>query len=339
VREVVASWRRLTGGRKRRDSERRTLIACSGGGDSSGLVLILAGGVTSPGEVFVVGHVVHDLRPEAEALVDREAAAELAGAAGIPFVQARIAVKRLGGNAEGTARRARYEALESLAHEQGCRFIATAHHAGDQLETVVMGLLRGSGPAGLAGVARRRRTATAEVQVIRPALNVGRDDLQRVCREAGWAWREDATNQDRKRLRSAVRMGVVPKLETLRPGAAKRAARSARLLADAAGVVNEQVDRVAAAGVTIEDAPGHTRWMRWERDALRKERVIVVGGVIRKAAARLGGTAGRDRLGLKVIEPAIRAIRGRGTDPKRFVLRGIAIEVDARRVVIGRLHA
>lgn len=258
---------------------------------------------------------------------------------GLPFVEDRIAVRRLGGNAEGAARRARYESLEMMTREQGCRFVATAHHAGDQLETVVMGLLRGSGPAGMGGVAPRRHTRDGGVQVIRPALGVTGEDLRGVCQEAVWVWREDATNLDQTRLRAAVRHGIVPELETLRPGAARRASRSARLLADAAGVVEDCARRLLASGDVVQDASGRVQTMRWARDMLRRERAIVVGAVVRKAAARLAGAAGRDRLGLKVIEPVIRTIRGRGTDPKRFVLRGIAIEVDARRVTIGRSDA
>ncbi|MEX2219907.1 MAG: tRNA lysidine(34) synthetase TilS [Phycisphaerales bacterium] len=331
VRSVVAEWRRLTGGRGVADPDRRTLVACSGGGDSSGLVLALAAGVSRPGERLVIGHIVHDLRPEAEALADRDSAEALAGRLGVPFTSGRIAVRGLRGNAEGNARRARYAALAGLAEEHGCRFVATAHHAGDQLETVLMGLLRGAGPRGLGGVAARRRGHAGGPAVIRPALGVTRDALRALCRAAGWAWREDATNADVSRLRAAVRARVSPALESLRPGAAARVARSAALLKDAAAVVDDRVRALLA-----EASGAGTPRLAWERGRLRGERGIVVGGLVRAAAARLRGGRGRDRLGGRVLEPVVRAVRSRSTEPKVFVLSGVEVRVDAHRVEIGR---
>jgi hypothetical protein len=123
---------------------------------------------------------------------------------------------------------------------------------------------------------------------------------------------------------------VLPVLEELRPGAAARAGRSAALLADAARLVH---DRAAAVLAQAERA-GASR--RWPRAALRAERPIVLGAVLREAAAALHEGRGRDRLTGRVIAPAIRAIRGAATDPKRFVWSGIQVEVTARAVELRR---
>lgn len=346
VRAVVASWRRLT---ESRSGDRRTLIACSGGGDSCGLVLALAAGVSRAADQFIVGHVVHDLRPREEALADRDGAERLAIALGLDFECRTVHVRAEGGNAEGAARRLRYGALAELAKANWCRYVATAHQGDDQLESILMALVRGAGPTGLAGSAAARWMAGA--RVIRPAMSVTREDLRDVCREAGWEWREDATNADTTRVRAALRHGVIPRLDAIRPGVARRAARSVDLIADAAEVVADRsrllVARAAQdaeraphverrAGDSAPAAPNRpaSREFSWPREVLQSERRVVLGTLIRSAAIRLRGRRSLDRLGLKTIAPLIRSIRSRGTDPKRFVLRGLEAEVTAHAVTL-----
>lgn len=329
VAGIARAWRDLTGGRRRgQDHCRRTLLACSGGGDSSGLAVALASAVPSAAAVLVVGHIVHDLRPPAEALADRDAAADLAARLALPFVEAHIEVRGVGGNMEGAARRLRYDALAHLADEAGCGYVATAHQAQDQLETLLMGLLRGVGPRGLRGVATRRRLPGWKVEVIRPALEADRADLVRLCEEAGVQWHEDATNADQSRLRAALRHGIVPRLEVLRPGVSLRAGRTARLIQEAEAVVGDRVEGLLVAG----------RWdegFSWPRQLLREERPIVVGELLRKAgSALLGG--GLDRLGSRLLAPAIRAIRDEMSDPRVLEPCGLRIEITARRVVLER---
>jgi tRNA(Ile)-lysidine synthase len=332
VRAIARSWRRLTGGTARGgDAARRTLIACSGGGDSSGLTLALAAAVSHPRDLLVVGHIVHDLRPEAEALADRDAARELAAALGLAFVEARIWPRQEGGNAEAAARRLRYQALAGLADDAGCPFIATAHHAQDQLETLVMGLIRGAGPRGLAGVAPVRRVGKAGL--IRPALTTCGPDLRRLCTQSGWTWREDATNADRSRLRAAVRHQILPLLEALRPGVAIRAARSSELLRGAAGVLDEAASSVLASGIRNDG-------LEWDRARLRRERPVVLGAALRLAAGTLLAGEGSDRRTAQTVDPVVRAIKDRGGSPRRFEWLGLVIEVTTDRVrVRKRPHA
>jgi tRNA(Ile)-lysidine synthetase-like protein len=292
------------------------------------MVLALAGCTRDAAEIFVVAHIVHDLRPRAEALADRDAARALALRVGIPFVEAAIEARPLGGNAEGQARRLRYEALERLAAEHACPFIATAHHADDQLETMLMALLRGTGPRGLAGIARTRRLSR-RVRVVRPMLGVTREATQEICRRAGWPWREDATNRDPARLRSALRIEVMPVLEQLRPGASVRAARTADLLRGAAAIIRRRARELHP--VTRNGGPV------WDRAVLQREPPVIVGEVLRRAAASLRGGRGRDRLGAAALESAIRAIRSRpprGTEPRRFAWSGLTVLVTAHAVEV-----
>ena len=247
VAAIVRAWRRQTTLRKRDGKEAqggRTLVGCSGGADSVALLLALAAAT----DRLVVGHVVHDLRPREEALADREFVRDLAERLGLEFAEAEVGVKAKrkergakGGsgtrNVEALARRARYAALMEMAGERGIRFVAVAHHADDQLETVVMSLLRGSGPAGLSGMPERRVLGWPDelrVWLVRPMLGavirggITREVCRRMCERAGIAWREDATNADTSRLRSAVRHRVVPVLKEIRPSAAERATSAAR---------------------------------------------------------------------------------------------------------------
>lgn len=325
---VVRSWRELTGqtSRGRIGSAGSTLLACSGGADSSALVLAMA----SLGPAMVVGHIVHDLRAAAEAMADRNAVARLAERAGLRMVEARVEVRARGGNAEGEARRLRYSALARLASEAGCRFVATAHHADDQLETVIMRLLRGAGPSGLGGVAPRRRLARG-VTLVRPMLGVTRLEAESVCRAWGWVWSEDATNSDESRVRARLRRRVLPVLREIRPDAAARASRSVELVRAAGSVVEARASEVLAQA-SNESGNGLSLW----RDVLRREAAIVVGAVLREAARRAGKGRGMDRAGRAVVERAARAVRDGVGGRREFRIGRARVWVEASEVLVER---
>ncbi len=334
VATVIRAWRTLTSPEgERAGPGERTLVACSGGADSSALVLALAAAT----DKIVVGHVMHDMRAAAEAMADRDSVRGLAAALGLEFADAAVSVKGKKDNAEALARRLRYRALGVLAAERGIGFVATGHHADDQLESVLMGLVRGAGPDGLRGVARQRRLARGDgegdagVWLLRPMLGVTRADCERICREAGWVWRVDATNKDRAHLRAALRHGVARDLAALRPGVEKRVSRTAALMRDVAGLVQDRVDRLLArAGA---DGPAD---FIWERDALRDERMIVLGSLFRRAAGVLMAGRGADRLGGRHIDQVVRAVRDRQQEPRRFDWHGIDVTVTARSVQMAR---
>ncbi len=127
---------------------------------------------------------------------------------------------------EGAARAARYEALWRAAGELGCGWLATGHTLDDQAETVLLQLLRGAGPDGLAGMSVRSG------QLLRPLLGVRRAETRGCCAAVGVDWREDPTNAEPGPLRNRVRQRLLPLLEELRPGAAGALARTAALAAD-----------------------------------------------------------------------------------------------------------
>lgn len=291
-------------------------MAASGGADSTALAVALSGGPWK----LVLGHAIHDLRPRSEALADRDAVQRLAETLGAGFIEVE-APREASGNAEALAREARYRALASQAGRHGLRWLATAHHADDQLETMLHRLIRGAGPRGLAGI-RESRELSAGVVAIRPMLGIAREDAERLCAVAGLSWQTDATNADLSLTRNAIRSLVVPALKRLEPEAAEHAARSAALLAEAADLVEREargiLDRAAANGVPVE--------------ALSREPAIVLGAVVRQLVAERGG--GLDSLPGRTIDAIIAAIREQPGEPRRFALRGpkrgLRLEVDAR---------
>ena len=342
VKGIIRAWRRLT---TPQDSPRAgkgepTLIACSGGADSCALLLSLVSAAGRGGPRLVVGHVMHDIRPRDEVDQDRDAVKVLAERLGVEFVEAEVSVRGGRGrqrNLEAVARRARYAALAHMARQRGIRFVATAHHAEDQLETVLMSLLRGTGGAGMRGLAVSRRLAGIGpdlIRLIRPMASewcgvaVDRAMCQRLCREAGVVWREDATNEDRTRLRNALRKDVIPILRGLRPDVlAKAAAAGAHARAVDRLLARESV-RIVSLGVRRSGA------IHWPRAGLKSESVAALGASIRNARSIVCGRRGADRLSKRAIDAAIRAIRDRSTDPRELIVGGLHIRVTAREVVM-----
>jgi tRNA(Ile)-lysidine synthase len=131
-----------------------------------------------------------------------------------------------GAGPEAAARAARYGVLWPAADELGCAWLATGHTLDDQAETVLLQLLRGAGPDGLAGMAVRAG------RLLRPLLGARRTQTRAACAAVGLAWREDPTNAEDGPLRNRVRTQLLPLLEDLRPGATRTLARTAALAAD-----------------------------------------------------------------------------------------------------------
>jgi len=176
-------------------------LAVSGGPDS--LALLLLAHAALPGRIAACS-IDHGLRPEAAgevALVERIAAER-----GIPFTP--LAVRLAPGNLQAQARAARYAALAAWAAGAGLGAVATAHHADDQAETLLMRLNRGSGLAGLAGVRPRARLGGGDIPLLRPLLGWRKAELAQVVAEAGITPAADPSNTDpafdRARLRARL---------------------------------------------------------------------------------------------------------------------------------------
>ncbi len=305
VRRIVSAWRTL-----HPDTDRPTLVACSAGADSSALLLALR----TATDRLVAAHIRHDLRPDPETEADLNAARSLAESLGIPFRHEMVRVRELGGNAEAEARGARYAALLRIASEEDCASIALAHHADDQLETVLMALFRGAGPGGLSGMTPSRTDPESGVRLIRPMLRVRRAEAEAICLACGWAWREDATNRDTDRLRAGLRHLVIPQLLELRPDAPLRACDAADLLRGC----QELIEREAAELVEKAECRGATA--RLDRGAARQSSPVVLGQWIRDELRRISGGAGMDKVRAREVAKVCRAIADGSGEVRVFTL-------------------
>ena len=184
------------------------LVAVSGGGDSQSLLHALARLAPKLGLVLSAHGVDHGLRPEASAELDM--AQELAGDLGVAFGRSQLSV-RPGANLMHRARRARYQALRQAAADVGAGLIATAHHADDRAETVLLRLLRGAGPRGLAVLPAR------DGDLLRPLIHVPRAAVVAHLARHHIEFARDPSNLDRRFLRVRVRHELMPLLESLSP--------------------------------------------------------------------------------------------------------------------------
>ena len=195
---------------------RSVAVAVSGGVDSVALAHALDGCAARFGLVLTIVHVHHGLRG-VEADADETFVRALAARLGLPVASARVAPRavrsaapssRVRPTLQEAARRLRDEALRRLAHGVGADRIATAHTADDQAETVLLRLLRGTGPDGLAGIPPR----STDGVVVRPLLGVSRAEIVAYARAHGLTWREDPSNADPRYARSRLRRDWLPGL-------------------------------------------------------------------------------------------------------------------------------
>lgn len=173
-------------------------LAVSGGPDSLALLLLAA--AVMPDEIAVMS-IDHGLRPEAAAEVELVEA--VCATLGVPFASAKVAVGA--GNLQAKAREARYGALVQWAAQTGLGAVATAHHADDQAETLLMRLARGSGLPGLAGVRAWTHLPDSDVPLVRPLLGFRKAELEAVVASADLTPVRDPSNEDRSFDRVRVR--------------------------------------------------------------------------------------------------------------------------------------
>ena len=196
-------------------------LAVSGGPDSMAMLLLAEAAI--PGQ-FEVATVDHGLRPESAD--ECEMVARICADRGIPCEVLPVEVGS--GNLQAMARAARYRALARWGEQQHLAAIATAHHADDQAETLLMRLNRGSGIRGLAGVRSRAHISGTDLILIRPVLRFRRAELGEVVMRAGVAPAIDSSNADPSYDRVRIR-NAIAEAEWLDPLAM---AKSAELLAE-----------------------------------------------------------------------------------------------------------
>ncbi len=209
------------------------VAAVSGGPDSMALLHVLARLAPKIGFTLHAHGVDHGLRVEASKELDvAEAFAERLG---VPFDRSRLRVAQ-GGNLQARARAARFDALAAAARAVGAQTIATAHHADDRAETVLLRLMRGAGPRGLAVLpVRAALGGHDELELVRPFLRARREDVVSHIERHAIPFSTDPSNQDPRFLRVRVRRELMPLLEELAPGVANHLVALADQLATPGG--------------------------------------------------------------------------------------------------------
>ena len=288
------------------DPEQPLVAGVSGGADSLCLVHCLKEG----GFNLIVGHLDHALREASAAQADaiRRHMAEL----GLPFFFERqdvgqfAAQNKLG--IEEAARLCRYRFLFNLAREHGAQGVVVGHHADDQVETVLMHFLRGSGLNGLTGMQPRSivNEIDPELPLFRPMLNIHRNEIQQYCQAHGLEVLEDESNTDPSFFRNRLRHELIPQLFSYNPGFKQSLLRTAETLS---------ADRQLLESLAAE-AFSRTL-VRAEKNALVLSREVFLGlhlslqrMIIRQAFVRLSPKS-RD-LAFDAVERALAAIGNGG---------------------------
>jgi tRNA(Ile)-lysidine synthase len=249
------------------------VVGVSGGPDSVCLLHVLQY-LCAPDGFFPqvklhVAHLDHLLRGE-ESRAEATFVADLAARWKLPCTVAQrdvAAQARTGHQSiEEAARAARYAFLREVAAQVGAVRIAVGHHADDQVETLVMHWLRGSGTAGLAGM------RPLEKEIIRPLLGARRDEILAYCARHRLTFCEDTSNQDPRFLRNRIRHALLPVLEGYNPNLRETLLRNAEIFAEEERYFQAQVD-AAWPQVVLAETPAVAGVVRVEGDVAAYRRL------------------------------------------------------------------
>lgn len=217
-------------------NEQSVLLAVSGGVDSMAMAsLFLQSNIP-----FAVGHCNFQLRGE-EADKDELLVKSWCEQNGINFYNTRFdtkaKVEEWKKGVQETARILRYEWLENTRKEHGYSYIATAHHANDNAETLLMNLFKGTGISGLHGI------KPINGRIIRPLLFAQKQEIAAYVKEANVPYRDDASNASDKYRRNDVRLNVIPAIEKSFPGVITNLNNSIRRFTEAEMLYNKAIEQ------------------------------------------------------------------------------------------------
>ena len=215
----------------------RLVIAFSGGLDSTVLMHALASSREEHRIPLLAIHIDHGLHGDSANWCRH--CESIANSLGVDFDSVKVEVDtRSAQGTEAAARAARYEALRSAI--RGGDWLLSAHHKDDQAETLLLNLMRGSGPSGLSGIAEIRPFDLA--WLVRPLLSTSQSDLRNYAAHHDLSWIDDPSNEDRQFDRNYLRHEIMPRLEARWPEVANRLQRSASLAGEAAALLDQLAD-------------------------------------------------------------------------------------------------
>lgn len=259
------------------------LVGVSGGPDSICLLDLLHRLRIN----LVVAHFHHGIRPDAH--FDEELVKRAALSYGIPFVPGGEPVPEFAQShnlsIEEAARIMRYRFLFEHAESWGCQAVAVAHNADDQVETILMHLLRGSGLVGLKGMTFRvlPNPWSDSIPLIRPFLGTWRSEIETYCTARELVTVLDRTNLDTRLFRNRLRHELIPELETYIPDVRKRLWQTANLLEAEHITLNELAEQ-AWSTVMARSGSGYTSF---QLEDFNRQPLSIRRRLVRKAAENL----------------------------------------------------
>ncbi len=323
-------------------------VAWSGGADSTALLLALLEllearhGGALPRRLVAI-HVDHGLRPDSAQ--DAAHCARVAAALGGDRVELLTltlpegpSLARAEGGVEGPARLGRYRLMGEALRGHGLGVVLTAHHADDNVEGLLLALIRGAGLTGLAGaraeIGLDRITGVAEdasLRAVRPLLGLTRAQLRGWLEARGLAWREDPTNALVDRRRNVLRHQIIPALAALADSPAPMQ-RAPGILAGERDLL-ESLSLEALVDAGAARPPWYEAGLCLSREALRRMRRGLAIHAIRLALRGQGRLFAPDAAS---IEEMVDALRSPDPKPKTFDAgQGVSVAVEASLVVIG----
>jgi tRNA(Ile)-lysidine synthase len=277
----------------------RVAVAVSGGADSVALLRALHSAAADQGLVLRVAHVHHGLRGE-EADADAAFVRELAAQLGLPIDEQHVdtasRVSETGESVEQAARTLRYGFFRGLMEAGKVEVVATAHTLDDQAETVMLKWLRGAWTEGLGGISPVVEMAAG--RIVRPMLQIRREEVEAYLRGIGQPWRDDSSNASADFTRNRVRHELLPLMRTFNPGIAVQLSRVADMAREEENYWQAELQRLLP-GLLLPGKPvrgggrsvatgGEEQQIAMDAGRLAALPVAVQRRVLRAAALRLG---------------------------------------------------
>lgn len=304
-RVLDADVRRLVKGK-------RLLVGFSGGADSCTLLHMLASNRAELGIWVVAAHINHGLREQAEE--DQLHCQRICGLLGVPFFTQQVEVgsnKAVASEGlEAVARHLRYEALRSILREHSAHILCVGHNADDQVESLLLHLIRGTGWNGVMGMDRLG-------DPLRPLLDIQRADTEKYCQSLGLPYITDESNADTRFSRNLLRLKVLPLLRQVNPGVDKALLRFSDIARQ------EGIDWDLRIGPVFEEAVQRVNGtVIISSEAIACQTVAVQRRIIYKIFDEFGGTEGVE---LRHVERL-----------RQYVLTGTrgAVNLTSRKMVV-----
>lgn len=221
------------------NKEDKLVLAISGGIDS--VVLLDLVSKKHPRNNLIVASVDHGIRDNSRK--DAEFVSNLAKKYGILFKSTRLNLQK---KDENTARNARYLYLKEIKLEFGAKYILTAHHLNDLLETIILNLTRGSGPLRLWGMQE------LSGDLLRPMIKVKKSDIKEYAKKNKLKYIEDETNRDLSYARNRIRHKVIPELLKINSEVLGNVLETSKLAAELSEYIDYEVDKLLESDLSVE---------------------------------------------------------------------------------------